>query len=139
MKLENLKIEVEQSLGATELPAFAMQTSSKELLCEICGTIHSEKSPDDVPHGFIEILGKQVVLECCGAILDNLFQQFGSTFTEIYFQKFSENPTGKRFRSLAYILGDRFQEIKEKLEENGERIGDLQGLFDIVKAMKIKK
>lgn len=63
--------------------------------CEICGTEHPERK--DETYTLSQFLGRVIVEECCGAMLDLVYNESGSDFTRAFLEEFAENPTNPRF------------------------------------------
>jgi len=86
------------------------------ILCEICGTEHPERK--DESYIVSRFLNKQVVEECCGAIIDCVYREFAEEFAEAFLIEFAENPTNIRF----HLFVQHLQNCLSKAEKN---IGDV--------------
>lgn len=97
--------------------------------CEICGTVH----PRDGDESYVVsiFLGRQVVEDCCGAILDQVYQESGEEFAIAFLKEFSKNPTDSRFHCFLSVLRSVLVEAKKKLSEVG---GKVKRLIDILEA-----
>ena len=72
------------------------------ILCEICGTNHPKRTNET--YIISKFLGYQVVEECCGAIIDRVYEESGEEFAIKFLEEFGENPTSPRFHILLATL-----------------------------------
>lgn len=75
-----------------------------EALCEMCGTIHPEEPAGSDGHNLIEVLGRMVVMDCCGRLVDVLYEEWGETFTLAFIKEWKQNPLDTRYRFFTMIL-----------------------------------
>ena len=82
--------------------------------CGLCGTIHPNR---DQSYIISKFMGLEVVEECCGAALDQVYRESGEEFSIALFNEFSENPTHPRFRVFLAELKDALVKASKKLAE----------------------
>lgn len=89
--------------------------------CEICGTDYPENEDVRID----SILGRQVVIECCGGLIDSLYGEFGPRFAVQYLEDFAEDPTKPQFGFLRRVLssvlqaaGNRTELVAREIAEN---------------------
>ena len=70
--------------------------------CEICGTTHPENRSES--YLTFRFFGRQGVEQCCGALLDEAYRQFGDRITEAYLNNYAEDPCSDEFGSFRHIL-----------------------------------
>jgi hypothetical protein len=105
-----------EPIGPSRGLQWAKNTTPAELICEPCGKLHSEREVDD-NLGTAWVLGYQVVIECCGRMVDTLYEQFGDDFTRRKLTDLSENPTGAEHTLLrAVTLPHILDRAKSNLE-----------------------
>jgi len=80
--------------------------TTSEVVCEICGTVHEELPEDACSYAIFNFLGYQVVGECCGALLDKIFEEIGDDCCTFFIEDFAEDPMDPRFLMLRFILPD---------------------------------
>lgn len=97
--------------------------TSRSVVCELCGTKHPKNS--DLP--LIRVLGLQVVETCCGSVIDELYKEWGPSFTEAFLEDFANNPADPRFTSLRRFLPQRLQEAQATLRECSGQVTAAQG------------
>lgn len=86
--------------------------------CEICGTKHPKRQ--DETYTISLFLNKEVVEECCGAILDLVYRESGDVFTSAFLEEFAENPT----KPCSFFILD---EIKSVLQKAGKKLSESKG------------
>ncbi len=114
-----MKSVVKKPVGPSERHWNNTHTGTSEAICEWCGTSHPES---DRGYTLLDVLDRQVVLECCGAVVDKLYDEWGPEFTRQSLEDFgdgiSEDPL-----LLTYII-NAFKKAKDtarKLQENIEK------------------
>ncbi|MFH0852194.1 MAG: hypothetical protein V1845_01120 [bacterium] len=85
------------------------------ILCEVCGRTHPRRT--DETYVVSRFLGRQVVEECCGAVLDRVYQESGEEFATAFIREFADNPTNPRF----YIF---LSELKSALLKANKKVSD---------------
>lgn len=97
--------------------------SDGPILCEICGTTH----PENKEQSYIvsRFLGLQVVEDCCGGILDMVYQESAEVFALKLLDEFAENPTDFRFRIFLDSIKDAVNKVAKKLAEVSETVGEI--------------
>ncbi len=88
-------------------------SSDRDVLCEVCGTNASEDQSSIIDR----FLGLQLVEECCGRLIDRLFEEFGEEFCLAFLEEFTENPTDPRFIILKMALKEMPNKLQEKSKE----------------------
>lgn len=94
--------------GASELFSirdYFIFHTSRSVTCQICGTAHP---PLEVAgegfHTIFTLFGYDGVLECCGKLADDLYHEWGTTFTERTFAEFRESPLNPKFQIFRQLL-----------------------------------
>lgn len=96
--------------------------TTKAVACEICGR-KFPKLPENEDGLLVSVfMGRTVVEECCGAVLDIVYGESGRVFAERYLEEFAENPTDFRFRTLISTLRDVLPKASAKLTEVSSEI-----------------
>jgi len=90
------------------------------ILCEICGTTHPERKEETYTVSIF--LGHQVVEECCGEILDKIYQESGEEFAIAFLEEFAQNPTSPRFSMLLVTLEEVCRKAQEVAEETAKKL-----------------
>lgn len=85
---------------------YSSQGTIRGLTCEGCGTEHPDLDSGDDSRTFLCILGYQIVAECCGAFLDEIFDQFGERFFEIWSNEFESDPLSKEHAITRIAIRD---------------------------------
>lgn len=85
--------------------------------CEICGTNHPELDSNDESYIISTFLGLQVIEECCGAILDQVYQESGEEFATAFLEEFAKNPTDSRFGVFLLVLKGTIAAAQRKSSE----------------------
>lgn len=71
----------------------------RAVLCEICGKKHPKLDEKGEKHYTFDLfLGRQVIEECCGAIIDQAYRELGEVFVLAFLAEFAENPSDDRFK-----------------------------------------
>lgn len=78
--------------------------TTAEIVCEICGTVHPKQKLFDNGHIIDLILGLECVEDCCGAIIDRLYREWGEMFALEFLKDFAKNPVDPKFRILRMAL-----------------------------------
>ena len=76
------------------------------VICQMCGTSHPELPLSADGYRTFTFLGYYGVLECCGVVVDRLFQEWGSTFTDKIFKQFQEQLLAPEFGLMRIQLKD---------------------------------
>ncbi|MFA5124639.1 MAG: hypothetical protein WC473_02325 [Patescibacteria group bacterium] len=91
--------------GPSKLPwqeVGVMYGSEGDETCDLCGTYWKEG--EDCHH--FKFLRMNVVMECCGAVIDRLYREWGSRFTSLQLHQFAKDPTSRDFLLLRGDLDD---------------------------------
>jgi len=123
-----------QPAGASSRHLGVETWTSRAVLCELCGKEWPKKSGrSDESYRLGYFLGLQFVDECCGAVLDILYEEFAETFIETFLKDFSENPLDPRFGFLLFDLSG----ILVKAHQKAKKISDeTSALSEQVSAIK---
>jgi len=93
--------------------------------CEICGTQHPELDQNEGSRTISAFLDYQVVEECCGAIIDRVYQESGEQFAIAFIEEFANNPTASEFYILLETIKGAMKKAREKLAEVGDQVGEI--------------
>lgn len=95
--------------------------------CEICGTKYPERTSES--YTISRFLGKAVVEECCGVILDIVYAECGRSFAEAMLEEVSDNPasSGNRFflSDIQKCVAKARENMEKSLAITGEILTDL--------------
>ena len=83
--------------------------------CEVCGTDWPETA-DGEGYTLSHLFGLQLVEECCGKLLDNLYEGFGEPFSMAFLERFAEDPLAPGFNFLRFCLPSILQGAHQKAE-----------------------
>ena len=75
-------------------------------------------------------LGRLVVEECCGGIIDIIFRESGGEIAEAYLKEFVENPTDPRFYFFVDRLAKNLEKAKENIKKTCKPLKEAQGHLD---------
>lgn len=121
---EKKKTIFKKSFGPSKRRWNALGTTSG-VLCELCGKEWPEsESGESYTIGLF--LGKQYVEECCGKLIDNLYDIFGDLFTLAFLEDFAENPAEQRFSFFCRILPNSIKKARRKLEKLAQETAKVQ-------------
>ena len=116
------KRKISKPYGPSELgTCFGTQWNNESwgtdgpILCEICGRTHPRRTNET--YTVSRFLGRQVVEECCGAILDRVYRESGEEFATAFIKEFAADPTSPRF----YVF---LSELKQALSEANKRASE---------------
>lgn len=90
----------------------AQTGTTRAVTCEICGTAFLERAHGDDLH-LANFLGRQVVLECCGKIIDLAYDEMGESFATEFLDDYANDPTNIRFGTFRYAISGCVQKAKE--------------------------
>lgn len=99
-----------------------------ECRCGFCGTLLPSKLvdpntddrdvEDEEQYHTVKLLGREVVLECCGdALLAHLYNVLGAAFCERHIVDSAKNPTGEEFRQIQMTLDSALTKAQEVLQK----------------------
>lgn len=94
--------------------------TSGGVTCEICGTDLPELV--DESYHLFTFFGRQGVEECCGRIIDEMYQVAAREFTESYLHEFAENPADPAFVTLRTVLKEVLEKAKLNMKKVSEEI-----------------
>jgi len=113
--------------------------TTRAVTCEICGTEFPELGLEDDGYTISTFLGRQVVEECCGRIIDIIFRESGEEIAKAYLKEFAENPTDPRFSFFRDVLAGTLKEAKENIRRTCKPLKETQGhMDDIIELEKNK-
>jgi len=104
------------------------------ITCEACGKVHPRR--EDESYTVSVFLDRQIVEECCGAILDKVYEESGETFCLAFLEEFAENPTDPRFHMLVDQIGEALKKAKEKSREIYQRARKAENSLQAIKKAK---
>ncbi len=121
--------------GAGAIPKSSMGwgvfgTTRDGILCELCGTVWPGDPSGEESIYIGNILGLQFVDECCGRLVDLLYEEFGSAFAIRHLQEFADNPGGSEFGYLRWVISDLLRRARQKLGETTRVVTDCQDAAD---------
>ncbi len=117
----------EKPVGASDYLWNNMNTGTLgPTICEWCGTGLPARDGD---YTTIEVLGLQVVLECCGDVVDTLYEEWGESFTTQLLKDFAKNALDPRFNLLLSSIRDALQVVKERAQEAINEIEEVEKLL----------
>ena len=112
---------LKRSFGASKYPWNNLHRGVSSAFCEVCGT--SIKIDSDTESLTVDrFLGHQMVEECCGGLLDVLFEESGEEFAIRFFKEFSADPLNPRFAVFRIVMSDGFKAMNKKVAELQEQI-----------------
>lgn len=82
-------------------------TDRRIVSCEICGSTRRPKEPVSLNW----FLDRQMVEECCGQVLDDIFKSHGLAFTLRVLENFKRSPDDPKFTLLVNTLQRTLHEI----------------------------
>ena len=95
------------------------------VICEICGTRHSEINDSEPTRTISRFLDYQVVEECCGAIIDHAYRELGKQFAIAFVEELAENPGDIRFFSFRSVLQDAVKKAAKNLAEVSAQVAEI--------------
>lgn len=90
---------------------WSVMSTEAGAICHICGKEWEEGERATLTR----ILGLQVVEECCGAVIDELFERFGEAFAIAFAEDMAEDPTNSRFSWFLRQLSISVREARVNL------------------------
>lgn len=98
----------QKPVGGSELFSIGNTShgTTSGIICELCGTSHPERHPNDDTYRTFTLFGRTGVLECCGAIVDRLYREWDQTFTSRRLAEFRGAPLNREFGLLRIELRD---------------------------------
>ncbi|MFA6594347.1 MAG: hypothetical protein WCT16_03775 [Candidatus Buchananbacteria bacterium] len=117
--------------GPSKLPwqeVSVMFASEGDETCGLCGTYW--KDGEDC-HRF-HFLGMNVVMECCGAVIDRLYKEWGGRFSGLKLHQFAKSPTSPNFSDLRQDLNNN---LREAMTAASKVITDINQAQDRLKAI----
>ena len=113
--------------------------TTRSVLCEICGTSHPEL-PDGADSYYLsQFLGRQMIDECCGGVLDVIFEESGRTFALAYIKQCAEDPTSSQFSELLFMINEGLSRAKKILEKSSKNLKATQKLSEEIVVRLPKK
>jgi hypothetical protein len=95
--------------------------TERSVICEICGTVH----PKGNTYTITSFLGFQLVKECCGALIDQIYEEFCEEFSTTFLAAFSEDPTSDKYNLFLYALKEALRDAKKKMAKTSEVIAEI--------------
>lgn len=82
--------------------------------CEVCGTEWPER---EVSYGIVFLPGRQqLVEECCGRLLDELYEELGERFALEFLKDVERKPTDPRFSYFLHRMRETENGIRAKMK-----------------------
>ena len=104
--------------------------------CGFCGTelpslLEDEdvdnRDEEDEQYHVLELLGREIVLECCGGVLlDHLYKKLGAAFCHLHIAGAAKDPTGTDFHYLLMILGSGLEGASKLLQKTNQQVAETQ-------------
>lgn len=106
MRREELGKLFRRPAGGSELFSIGNTShgTTSAIVCELCGTLHPERHPNDDSYRTFTLFGRMGVLECCGSVMDGLYREWGQTFTSRRLDEFRQSPLDRKFGLLRIEL-----------------------------------
>lgn len=113
-------LPLKKSAGAGERDLELYQTISDDgVTCEACGTDYSVRCT----WGYF--MGKQIVKECCGKLLDKIYLEIGEALAIAFLEDFARNPLNGKFGVFLITLNKALNTAKEKSQFSAEELDKL--------------
>ncbi len=84
-----------------------------EVTCEACGTNYPEEPLGSDGHSLNQVLGLQVLSDCCGGMIDKLYGEWGEDFAIKFAQEFADNPLDPKFTIFRMTLEDVLNKARQ--------------------------
>lgn len=88
-----------------------------EVTCEACGTNYPEEPLGSDGHSLNQVLGLQVLSDCCGGMIDKLYSEWGEDFAIKFVQEFANNPLYPKFTLLRMTLKNELKKAQQSILE----------------------
>lgn len=88
--------------------------TSRTVTCELCGTKH-KKLDFDTTRTLDIFLGQQLVEDCCGKLIDILYEEYKRVFFDRFIKEFELNPLAYPF--LVAKINAAVKEVNKKAKE----------------------
>ena len=111
-----LILKSETPLGPTERKWPGSKKVHSFLNCGICGKFHDKQ---DGGHDVFKIGINTIVLECCGAALDSLYEKFGQIFIDFLLE---EKKTEREFEWLIERIKNCLDSVRSNLPGNAAQM-----------------
>jgi len=117
-----LKPLFKQPLGASKQcfpePDMPIEHSPQVITCQICGSEYLKVDNNgNSSNYYFHFLGYRGVLQCCGKLIDILYQQWGTEFFEKTLTAFQNDPLSCDNDGIRMLLEDAIVICKSKSEE----------------------
>ncbi len=91
--------------------------TSRAITCQICGKQYPKLHPDARCHYYADFLGLQAVMDCCGAIFDELYEKHGKFLAGLLLERFAKNPYLPEFYDFLEELRAVGEQSQKKADE----------------------
>lgn len=91
-------------------------TTTDDSICEFCGTLNTIEESQSGYLSISKVLGLVIVEQCCGTILDQLYEELSQEFTIELLSNFVMNNENKDHHQLIIALEDTLKVLKEFLK-----------------------
>lgn len=96
----------------------------EEIVCELCGK-RWEKD-EDSGHVIGRFLDRQLVMDCCGLLLDVVYGELGNEFVEVTLNEFAQNSTSTDFTWLLRAMKTALETAQQRTRVVGEQAATLK-------------
>lgn len=118
--------------GGSEKWCNQHMSTTRGVLCEVCGKSHLDLPDGAQGYSLNQFLGRQMIGECCGGVLDVIFDESGREIAFAYIKECAKEPTSSEFKELLFFFKDilalilkstkRLEEEVEKTDKMSEEI-----------------
>jgi len=106
----------------------ASTSTTRAVTCEACGTSYPKLDVSENGRRLSVFLGRLIVDECCGALLDQVYDESGEQMAARFLKEFAKDPTNPRFGILVRVLDEVLRNTRTKAEATATTIERLQEL-----------
>ena len=129
---EKSKPLFKKSFGASEHKWNNLHTGTNgPTLCQLCGKEHPQN--DSESYTLIQVLGIQGVDQCCGKVVDILYDEWGEDFAIAFLKEFANNPLDPHFSFFFEMLKENLVKARQKVEELQKEIVAIEKTLASVK------
>jgi hypothetical protein len=118
--------------GGSKYPYNNRHMGSCYAYCEICGTT-SKADSDTETFALDNFLGLQIVEECCGGLLDLIYEEFGEEFAIRFLKEFLKDPLNPRFAIFSIVMNEGFTKMGKKVAELQKKTKENQATLSLLK------
>ncbi len=89
-------------------------STTRAVTCELCGTNHPERDSADGGYILFTFLGLQGVMECCGKVIDVLYDEWHRLFFKATLAKFKNDPLSEEHYYFREAIHSTVREWKAR-------------------------